>query len=104
MSEEIQEYNGKTITYTGLAEYVDSYALQKIFENGHKDDPLKRDYLNLMIRLGQERSELSIAILRFMSDETEDNAVEAIKEIGDCVNILRFIAGKLAGYTALERR
>ena len=103
MSEEINTYNEKSITYTELFEFIKGFAEQKIYENGHKDDPLKRDDCNLLYRLDEERQERIEAYENWIEDPTEENAVKFFNEVGDEFNILLFICGQMAGYTKLER-
>jgi hypothetical protein len=104
MTEEIKEYGEKAITYTELADFVRDICMQKIKENAHKDDILKRGFENLVIRTSEERHERLDAGASWYYEKTDENALEFLREIADEIIFLQAQAGKVLGYTTLERR
>lgn len=104
MSEKIKEYGKKSITYTELAEFVGGFCRQKIFENGHKDNPLTNDFSYFDKRIQDEYKEFVDSFYVWRNNPTEENRKKVLMEIADIGNFWMFLAGKIAGYSELERR
>ncbi|MCP3924533.1 MAG: hypothetical protein GY714_18320 [Desulfobacterales bacterium] len=103
MSEEQAKYN-KTITFTDLGKYVFGFCMQKIIRDSHKPDPLTLDIDYLKERCDQERNERLKAYRIWERNKTDRNAKAFIDEIADEIDFLIFQAGKVAGYTSMERK
>jgi len=104
MSEEQTEYNSNSIAYTALADFVRDICLQKIIENSHKDDLLKRDFVNLVERTADERQERMQAGINWYYNKIDDNALAFLREIADEIIFLQAQAGKVLGFNTLQRR
>ena len=97
------EINSKPTTATKMLEDSSSFALQKIFENGHKDDILQRDFNNLNKRLDDEVAEFKKALRIFMGNRTVRNAMSLCYEGGDCIVFISAIMAKALGFTSMMR-
>lgn len=104
MSEEIREYNSKSITYTNLAIFLNGFCKQKIFENVHKGNPLDKTYIEIDDRIMEEYDEFDAAFTEWQENPTDKNRNNVLREIADIGNFWMFMAGKIAGYEILERR
>lgn len=104
MSETIEKYGENSITYTELAFLMGGFGKQKIFENGHKENPLNKTYTEIFKRIGEERVEFVEAFEIWAEDQTDKNRNNVLNEIADIYNFWIFMSGKIAGYTNLERR
>ncbi len=104
MSEEIPEYNSKSITYTELVDFIGGFCKQKIFENGHKPNPLSKTHTEIDDRIDEEYDEFWEAFIKWSNDPNDRNRNSVLMEIADIVNFWIFWAGKIAGYTTLMRK
>ncbi len=104
MSEEQMIYNSKSITYTELADFIGGFCKQKIFENGHKTNPMSKTYQEIDDRIEEEYDEFHEAFVKWLEHPTEENRNSVLMEIADIVNFWIFWSGKIEGYTTLMRK
>lgn len=91
------------IRHSDLLNYIKAYSMKKLSDNSHKGNPLEESFERLVQRLDEERQERIDAFLKWWSDPTDANEEELMAEIGDELNFIAFIVGKVRGYDELKR-